>query len=370
MKVYTIIGGVNGTGKSSLTGVLRAQRNDLGVIVDVDRITALAGVSPLEGGKMAIRRIDDCLDKGISFTQESTLSGFRTAQTAARAKRDGYTVRLFYVGLDTPEESLARIANRVKRGGHNIGTEDVLRRFAGRWEAVSKVLPYCDEAHFFDNDNGFVEVAEYKNGELLLVGLYNRDSFRREFGSWNKALEAADLLPTGFHRNIDKTELFANIEHLWIAKGRQPTVSDLQGNLSEYGPKAYFRVFGSWANALRTFAEYINHNDLADRGPSCFSEKTDSENASDSTITTDRMTLGNDSVKHQTVRTIGDRLRFKVLLRDNFKCRICGASPATDPTVVLHVDHVFPWSEGGETTIDNLQTLCSKCNYGKSNLIV
>lgn len=62
--------------------------------------------------------------------------------------------------------------------------------------------------------------------------------------------------------------------------------------------------------------------------------KTDSENASDSTITTDRMTLGNDSVKHQTVRTIGDRLRFKVLLRDNFKCRICGASPATDPTVV------------------------------------
>ena len=170
MKVYTIIGGVNGTGKSSLTGVLRAQRNDLGVIVDVDRITALAGVSPLEGGKMAIRRIDDCLDKGISFTQESTLSDFHTAQTAARAKRDGYTVRLFYVGLDTPEESLARIANRVKRGGHNIGTEDVLRRFAGRWEAVSKVLPYCDGAHFFDNDNGFVEVAEYKNGELLLVG--------------------------------------------------------------------------------------------------------------------------------------------------------------------------------------------------------
>ena len=138
MKVYTIIGGVNGTGKSSLTGVLRAQRNDLGVIVDVDRITALASVSPLEGGKMAIRRIDDCLDKGISFTQESTLSGFRTAQTAARAKRDGYTVRLFYVGLDTPEESLARIANRVKRGGHNIGTEDVLRRFAGRWVAACR----------------------------------------------------------------------------------------------------------------------------------------------------------------------------------------------------------------------------------------
>ena len=46
----------------------------------------------------------------------------------------------------------------------------MLRRFAGRWEAVSKVLPYCDEAHFFDNYNGFVEVAEYVNGELIVKG--------------------------------------------------------------------------------------------------------------------------------------------------------------------------------------------------------
>lgn len=48
--------------------------------------------------------------------------------------------------------------------------EDVLRRFDGRWEAVEKVLPYCDTAEFYDNDNGFVLVAEYRNGELLLVG--------------------------------------------------------------------------------------------------------------------------------------------------------------------------------------------------------
>ena len=61
-------------------------------------------------------------------------------------------------------------ADRVAHGGHNIREEDVLRRFAGRWEAVAKVLPYCDEAHFFDNYNGFVEVAEYVNGELIAKG--------------------------------------------------------------------------------------------------------------------------------------------------------------------------------------------------------
>ena len=170
MRLYTIIGGVNGTGKSSLTGVLKTQTTDLGIIVDVDKITAQAGGSAIQGGKIALERIEDCLRRGLSFTQETTLSGHKTELTAARAKELGYTVRLYYVGLDTPEECLARIENRVRRGGHNIREDDVRRRFAGRWEAVAKVLPYCDEARFFDNDNGFEEVAEYRNGELILKG--------------------------------------------------------------------------------------------------------------------------------------------------------------------------------------------------------
>ena len=68
-------------------------------------------------------------------------------------------------------------------------------------------------------------------------------------------------------------------------------------------------------------------------------------------------------------RDVNLRLRFLVMKRDHFKCRMCGASPAKDPSVVLHVDHVLPWSRGGRTEIDNLQTLCSNCNLGKSNLI-
>jgi len=35
---------------------------------------------------------------------------------------------------------------------------------------LARILPYCDEAVFFDNDNGFFEVAEYRNGELILKG--------------------------------------------------------------------------------------------------------------------------------------------------------------------------------------------------------
>ena len=170
MKRYTIIGGVNGVGKSSFTGVLKGQTNDLGTIVDVDKITAQLGGDTLAGGKAAVRLLDECLKKNISFTQETTLSGRRTETTAKKAREQGYYIRLYYIGLDTAEESLARIENRVRRGGHNIPQENVLRRFSDRFEAVAKVLPYCDEAEFYDNDNGFVKVAEYRNGELLCMG--------------------------------------------------------------------------------------------------------------------------------------------------------------------------------------------------------
>lgn len=170
MKIYTIIGGINGVGKSSFTGVLKSRTTDLGVIVDVDKITAQAGGSPLEGGKRAIRIMEDCIRDGVSFTQETTLSGHRPKAAAQRAREAGYYIRLYYVGLDTAEESKRRIANRVARGGHNIDTEDVERRFRGRWEALRAVLPFCNEAAFYDNDNGFVEVAAYRNGELILEG--------------------------------------------------------------------------------------------------------------------------------------------------------------------------------------------------------
>ena len=76
------------------------------------------------------------------------------------------------------------------------------------------------------------------------------------------------------------------------------------------------------------------------------------------------------TTKTQKGRNPSTRLRFEVLARDKFTCRFCGASPTKDPSVTLHIDHIVPWSKGGETSFDNLQTLCSKCNLGKSDLMI
>lgn len=115
MKTYSIVGGVNGCGKSSLTGVLRTEIDNLGKIIDVDKITASFGGNLLEGGKKAIALIDECLEKEICFTQETTLSGRKTLDAIKRAIEKDYYIRLYYVGLNTIEESLLRIENRVKK---------------------------------------------------------------------------------------------------------------------------------------------------------------------------------------------------------------------------------------------------------------
>ena len=64
---------------------------------------------------------------------------------------------------------------------------------------------------------------------------------------------------------------------------------------------------------------------------------------------------------------MNDNIRYNVLKRDNFSCVLCGAT--TKDGVKLHVDHIIPVSKGGKTVMNNLRTLCDRCNKGKSNKI-
>ncbi|MBE6794863.1 MAG: HNH endonuclease [Ruminococcaceae bacterium] len=60
---------------------------------------------------------------------------------------------------------------------------------------------------------------------------------------------------------------------------------------------------------------------------------------------------------------VTDSLRYDVLTRDGFRCKLCGRE--ANDGVKLEVDHIVPISKGGKTTMSNLQTLCKECNRGK-----
>ena len=64
---------------------------------------------------------------------------------------------------------------------------------------------------------------------------------------------------------------------------------------------------------------------------------------------------------------VSDSMRYDILMRDEFKCVICGASSREGAR--LHVDHIVPVSKGGKSIPSNLRTLCERCNIGKSNKI-
>jgi hypothetical protein len=162
------------------------------------------------------------------------------------------------------------------------------------------------------------------------------------FGSWNAALKAAGL-PIRKAYRIAEADLFDNLVQVWRKLGRQPLSTELsgKGGLSRYSTTAYLGRFGTWNKALQAFDAYINRG----RSPKERAGKK----------------------PRRPRRRISWRLRATVLLRDNCTCRMCGASPARDRGVRLHVDHITPWAKGGATALDNLQTLCSACNIGKSD---
>ena len=175
------------------------------------------------------------------------------------------------------------------------------------------------------------------------LGKYNYTTIGRRFGSWNKALQLAGLSLLN-EVNISEDRLFENLLLLWQHYGRQPRRHELAKPPSAISQTPYSRRFGSWLSALTAFVDYANSSE-----------------------TNAPMIQSIAAGDRKTGRDPSLRLRWHALKRDRFSCVACGANPACTPGVELHVDHIIPWSKGGETVLNNLQTLCAVCNLGKSN---
>ncbi len=183
--------------------------------------------------------------------------------------------------------------------------------------------------------NGNISGRDY-----LKHGNFSQKTFYNRFGSWNKALQKAGL---GIVREHEITEkmLFENLEKVWLSLQRQPFYGEMKKPLSRYSTKPYDNRYGGWMKACeafirfkkgnREFAKFLSHK---------------------STVRS---------------RTINEKIRLQVFKRDNYACVICGKNPANNRGVILHLDHKIPFSKGGDNSLKNLRTLCSKCNLGRNN---
>ncbi len=173
IKKFTIFAGVNGAGKSTL--YYTEANRDLGIRLNSDEILHSLGLdwrdssAQMLAGKNLLKLQKECLENGVSFNQETTLSGKTILNAIKKAKELGYLIHLRYVGVATPEIAKERVKQRIARGGHGVSGGTIERRFKTSKENFLQVYRYCDSIIIYDNTEQMTCVASIKNGELELM---------------------------------------------------------------------------------------------------------------------------------------------------------------------------------------------------------
>jgi len=190
--------------------------------------------------------------------------------------------------------------------------------------------------------SSLVSCTTLKRAEYERHGHYACTSFRNHFGTWKKALENAGL-SRGRNWGATPQDLFVNLKEVWVKLGRQPKYADMKIPFWKFSSTTYAHHFGNWTKALVAFEKHVEVGTTAEESV----QLPESE-------------IVHNPIGRKTSRQPNWQIRFMVMKRDHFRCVACGRSPAKDPEIELHVDHIVPWSKGGETVTENLQTLCIK----------
>ncbi len=167
-----VLAGVNGAGKSSVAGAsLRSQGLDY---YNPDEATArlrAAGVSAGDANAHAWqhgrRALETAITLGRNFALETTLGGNTLPALVARAC-DTHDVTLWFVGLDSPERHIARVAARVATGGHDIPADKIRARWDSARRNLIGLLPRLHRLRLYDNSHEQPDGAVAANPSLLL----------------------------------------------------------------------------------------------------------------------------------------------------------------------------------------------------------
>ena len=168
-----VVAGPNGAGKSTLVSDRLHGRLPF---VNPDEIARRIAPTDfdnpktvLQAGREAVKERRGHLAAGRSFAIETTLTGKSALGLIDEAKAKGYKVNLVFVGLDDVTLSQARVAARVRSGGHNVPDEDLERRFSRSLENLERASTRVDRLWVMDNSG--------ERRRLILSSVQNQARF-------------------------------------------------------------------------------------------------------------------------------------------------------------------------------------------------
>lgn len=165
-----IIAGPNGAGKTTASYSLLPDILHCPNFVNADEIAR--GLSPfapelvnIQAGRIMLQRIEELQSQHVDFAIETTLSTRSYVQLVHRAQSLDYKVHLIFFFLETEEQAIQRVAQRVSNGGHGIPEVDIRRRFhRGIYNLLNLYMPICDSALIYNNALGdAILVAEQES---------------------------------------------------------------------------------------------------------------------------------------------------------------------------------------------------------------
>lgn len=156
-KKIVIIAGPNGAGKTTFAREFLPAEANCPLFVNADLIAdGLSPFSPgtaaFRAGRLMIAEIDRHAAAGRSFAFETTLSGHTYVTRIPKWRAAGYTVKLIFLSLANSDEAVARVAMRVRQGGHDVPANVIRRRFAiGMRNFLEIYRGLVDYWQWFDN---------------------------------------------------------------------------------------------------------------------------------------------------------------------------------------------------------------------------
>lgn len=171
--------GPNGSGKSTITSEVKP----VGMYINADEIQAYLKCSSLEAAENARELREYCLANGLDFTMETVFSTPEKVELLQRAKSLGYYIICLFVLTRHPDINVRRVADRVKRGGHDVPEEKVRKRYVRSLNQLAALPELCDELYVFDNS-----LPREAGGASLIVRCVHGDMTLYCSAEWNEEM--------------------------------------------------------------------------------------------------------------------------------------------------------------------------------------